>query len=99
MPGLWDRRRHRAGRARRIAAADAIFVGGGGSNPGVLDTVLGALRTGGRVVVNAATLQTEALLLARYSDLGGELTRIAISRADPVGSMTSRMIFGAPPCR
>jgi precorrin-6B C5,15-methyltransferase / cobalt-precorrin-6B C5,C15-methyltransferase len=68
---------------------DAIFVGGGASDLGVLDAVLAALRPGGRLVVNAATLQTEALLLARYSALGGELIRIAIARADPVGSMTA----------
>jgi precorrin-6Y C5,15-methyltransferase (decarboxylating) len=68
---------------------DAIFVGGGASDAGVLDAVLAALRDGGRLVVNAATLQTEALLLARYSDLGGELIRIAIARAEPVGGMTA----------
>jgi precorrin-6Y C5,15-methyltransferase (decarboxylating) len=75
---------------------DAIFVGGGASDPGVLDAALAALRSGGRLVVNAATLQTEALLLARYCDLGGELIRIAISRADPVGSMTSSMSIWRP---
>jgi precorrin-6Y C5,15-methyltransferase (decarboxylating) len=68
---------------------DAIFVGGGASDPGVLDAVLAALRAGGRLVVNAATLQTEAVLLARYSVLGGELIRIAIARAEPVGSMSA----------
>ncbi len=68
---------------------DAIFVGGGASDAGVLDAVLAALRGGGRLVVNAVTLQTEALLLARYCDLGGELIRIAIARADPVGGMTA----------
>jgi precorrin-6Y C5,15-methyltransferase (decarboxylating) len=68
---------------------DAIFVGGGASDAGVLDAVLAALRGGGRLVVNAVTLQTEALLLARYCDLGGELIRIAIARADPVGGMTT----------
>jgi precorrin-6Y C5,15-methyltransferase (decarboxylating) len=68
---------------------DAIFVGGGASDPGVLDAVLATLRAGGRLVVNAATLQTEALLLARYSVLGGELIRIAIARAEPVGGMTA----------
>jgi precorrin-6Y C5,15-methyltransferase (decarboxylating) len=68
---------------------DAIFIGGGASDPRVLDTAIAALRAGGRLVVNAATLQTEALLLARYSALGGELIRIAITRAEPVGSMTT----------
>jgi precorrin-6Y C5,15-methyltransferase (decarboxylating) len=46
------------------------------------------LRPGGRLVVNAVTLETEALLLARHAALGGELIRIAISRADAVGQMT-----------
>ena len=68
---------------------DAIFVGGGASDPGVLDAVLAALRGGGRLVINAATLQTEALLLGRYCELGGELIRIAIARAEPVGGMTA----------
>jgi precorrin-6Y C5,15-methyltransferase (decarboxylating) len=72
-----------------LLVPDAIFVGGGASDPGVLDAVEAALRGGGRLVVNAATLETEALLLARYSDLGGELIRIAIAHADPVGTMTA----------
>jgi precorrin-6Y C5,15-methyltransferase (decarboxylating) len=72
-----------------LLVPDAIFVGGGASDPGVLDAVEAALRGGGRLVVNAATLETEALLLARYSDLGGELIRIAIARTDPVGTMTA----------
>jgi precorrin-6Y C5,15-methyltransferase (decarboxylating) len=72
---------------------DAIFVGGGASDAGVLETVLTALRAGGRLVVNAATLQTEALLLARYGDMGGELIRIAISRADVVGTTSNMSIW------
>jgi precorrin-6Y C5,15-methyltransferase (decarboxylating) len=67
---------------------DAVFVGGGASDPGVLDAVGAALRPGGRLVVNAATLQTEALLIARHDSLGGELIRIAIARAQPIGGMT-----------
>jgi len=51
----------------------------------VLDTVVTALRPGGRLVVNAVTLATEAVLLARHAALGGELVRIAVSRATPVG--------------
>ncbi|TIM63597.1 MAG: cobalamin biosynthesis bifunctional protein CbiET, partial [Mesorhizobium sp.] len=53
----------------------------------VLDTALEALRAGGRLVANAVTLEMEALLLARHASLGGDLTRIALSRASPVGSM------------
>jgi precorrin-6Y C5,15-methyltransferase (decarboxylating) len=64
---------------------DAIFVGGGASEPGVLDAALRALRPGGRLVVNAVTLETETLLLGRHAVLGGELLRLAISRAEPLG--------------
>jgi precorrin-6Y C5,15-methyltransferase (decarboxylating) len=64
---------------------DAIFVGGGASEPGVLDGAARALRPGGRLVVNAVTLETETLLLARHAVLGGDLLRLAISRAEPLG--------------
>jgi precorrin-6Y C5,15-methyltransferase (decarboxylating) len=66
----------------------AIFIGGGGSEPGVLETAIAALRSGGRLVANAVTLELEALLLARHAELGGSLTRIDIARADAIGSMT-----------
>lgn len=70
-----------------LPAPDAIFIGGGGSEPGLLDAAIDALRPGGRLVANAVTLETEALLLGLHSKLGGDLTGIAISRAAPVGSM------------
>ena len=68
-----------------LACPDAMFVGGGAGDTGVLDAAVAALRPGGRLVVNAVTLATEGLLLARYAMLGGELVRIAVSRAGPVG--------------
>jgi precorrin-6B C5,15-methyltransferase / cobalt-precorrin-6B C5,C15-methyltransferase len=71
-----------------LPAPDAIFIGGGASEPGVLDAAIAALRSGGRLVVNAVTLETEALLVARHATFGGELIRIAISRAGPVGEKT-----------
>lgn len=67
----------------------AIFIGGGGSDPGVLDAAIVALRPGGRLVINAVTLELEAMLLERHARYGGGLTRIAVSRADAVGSMTA----------
>jgi precorrin-6B C5,15-methyltransferase / cobalt-precorrin-6B C5,C15-methyltransferase len=67
-----------------LARPDAVFIGGG-ADDGVLDAAIAALRPGGRLVVNAVTLATEALLLARHAARGGELVRIAISRASPVG--------------
>jgi precorrin-6Y C5,15-methyltransferase (decarboxylating) len=70
-----------------LATPDAVFIGGGG-NAGVLDAAARALRAGGRLVANAVTLETEALLLARQAAFGGELIRIAISRADAIGEKT-----------
>ena len=83
----------RSSKARRpqalagLPAPDAIFIGGGGSDDGVLDAAIDALPSGGRLVANAVTLEMEAILLARHAALGGELIRIAVSRAAPVGSM------------
>ncbi|RUZ16674.1 MULTISPECIES: precorrin-6y C5,15-methyltransferase (decarboxylating) subunit CbiE [unclassified Mesorhizobium] len=71
----------------RLDTPDAIFIGGGGSDTGVLSTAIKVLRSGGRLVANAVTLEMEALLLAQHTKLGGDLTRINISRASPVGSM------------
>jgi precorrin-6B C5,15-methyltransferase / cobalt-precorrin-6B C5,C15-methyltransferase len=68
-----------------LARPDAVFIGGGAGDD-VLDTAIAALRPGGRLVVNAVTLATEALLLARHAALGGELVRVAVARASPVGT-------------
>jgi precorrin-6Y C5,15-methyltransferase (decarboxylating) len=73
---------------RGLPSPDAIFVGGGAGGEGVLDAAIAGLRSGGRLVVNAVTLATEALLIARQGALGGELIRIAVARAEPVGSTT-----------
>jgi precorrin-6B C5,15-methyltransferase / cobalt-precorrin-6B C5,C15-methyltransferase len=71
-----------------LPTPDAIFIGGGASGTDVLDSAARALRPRGRLVVNAVTLKTETLLLVRHAALGGELTRIAISRAGPIGEET-----------
>jgi precorrin-6Y C5,15-methyltransferase (decarboxylating) len=67
---------------------DAVFIGGGLSDGTLIDAVYGRLATGGRLVANAVTLEGEAALLAAYARLGGELTRIAVSHAEPVGGLT-----------
>jgi precorrin-6Y C5,15-methyltransferase (decarboxylating) len=71
-----------------LAPPDAIFIGGGASDAGVINAAIAALSPGGRLVVNAVTLETEAVLLAGHASLGGELTRIAVQRAEPLGTMT-----------
>ena len=77
-----------------LPAPDAIFIGGGLGNAGLngtdgtlLDRAWSALPAGGRLVVNAVTIETQALLIARYAAHGGDLTTIAIARADPVGHL------------
>ena len=64
----------------------AIFAGGGGSDPNLLDAAYAALAPGGRLVVNAVTLEAEAELIRRYKARGGNLVRIEIARANPLGS-------------
>lgn len=71
-----------------LEAPHAIFVGGGGSEQGVMDAAMAALRPDGRLVANAVTLEMEAVLLALFSKHGGDLTRLQVSRAEPVGTMT-----------
>lgn len=71
-----------------LSAPDAIFIGGGGTDAGVFEAAIDGLHAGGRLVANAVTLEMEALLLARYQKLGGTLLRVAVSRAEPVGTMT-----------
>jgi precorrin-6Y C5,15-methyltransferase (decarboxylating) len=71
-----------------LPAPDAIFVGGGVTRDGVLDACLAALRPGGRLVVHGVTLQAERLLTDAYLRHGGELTRIAVETAAPLGSFT-----------
>lgn len=64
---------------------DAIFIGGGVTREGVLDTCWQQLKPGGRLVANAVTLQSETLLMSWRERHGGELTRIHIAQAQPLG--------------
>lgn len=71
-----------------LPAPDAVFIGGGATREGVVERCLAALRPGGRLVVHGVTLETEQLLAALYRDHGGELTRIAVETAAPIGGFT-----------
>ncbi len=71
-----------------LAAPDAIFIGGGGSEDGVFEAAIDTLKPGGRLVANAVTLEMEQVLLSAHARLGGGLIRIDIARAGPVGQMT-----------
>lgn len=71
-----------------LAAPDAIFIGGGLSDPQVLATCYGALRDGGRLVAHAVTLESEAVLLDFFkAHSGAKLSRIQLSAASPVGNL------------
>jgi precorrin-6Y C5,15-methyltransferase (decarboxylating) len=72
-----------------LPAPDAVFVGGGVTAPGVLDACWAALGPAGRLVVNAVTMESEQLVADWYAKVGGDLTRVAVQRAAPVGGFTA----------
>ena len=65
---------------------DAVFLGGGLSED-VFAVAWERLRPGGRLVANAVTLEGEAVMMALHRAHGGELVRIAVQRAEPVGRL------------
>ena len=67
-----------------MPAPDAVFIGGGLSRE-TAALALAALKPLGRLVANAVTLDSAALLADLAAAEGGELTRIAVERAVPVG--------------
>jgi precorrin-6Y C5,15-methyltransferase (decarboxylating) len=71
-----------------LPTPDAVFIGGGATAPGLLDACWAALPNGGRLVANTVTLESEALLAEHYRRHGGELVRIGVSHAVPVGGFT-----------
>ncbi len=68
---------------------DAVFIGGGLTAPGLFEACWDALGTGGRLVANAVTVEGEALLSRHGKALGGTLTRIAVSRLEPLGAFSA----------
>ncbi|MFF8640660.1 precorrin-6y C5,15-methyltransferase (decarboxylating) subunit CbiE [Streptomyces sp. NPDC015345] len=71
-----------------LPTPDAVFIGGGLTAPGLLDACWAALPAGGRLVANTVTMESEALLADRYRRHGGELVRLAVAQAVPVGGFT-----------
>ncbi|MFD8998779.1 precorrin-6y C5,15-methyltransferase (decarboxylating) subunit CbiE [Streptomyces abikoensis] len=71
-----------------LPTPDAVFVGGGLTAPGMLEACWEALPRGGRLVANTVTLESEALLTEWYRRCGGELVRLAVGHAVPVGGFT-----------
>ncbi|SFJ30046.1 precorrin-6y C5,15-methyltransferase (decarboxylating) subunit CbiE [Jannaschia pohangensis] len=68
-----------------LEAPDAVFIGGGLSEA-VFDRAFAALRPLGRLVANAVTLESEAILTHLHARHGGDLVRLSVDRAEPVGA-------------
>lgn len=85
VPGLQLVRGRAPDALEGLERPDAIFIGGGVTRAGVLDSCWQQLRSGGRLVANAVTLQSEAMLVNWREAHGGELTRIHLAHAKPLG--------------
>lgn len=73
--------------AGHATAPDAVFFGGG-VDRATVESCWRALRPGGRLVVHGVTLETAGLLVELHRDLGGELSRIQLEAAEPIGRFT-----------
>jgi precorrin-6Y C5,15-methyltransferase (decarboxylating) len=63
---------------------DAVFVGGGVADPRLLPALWAALRPGGRLLANVVSRDGERAILDWQAEHGGDLTRLAISRCEPL---------------
>ncbi|MFC9252153.1 precorrin-6y C5,15-methyltransferase (decarboxylating) subunit CbiE [Amycolatopsis thailandensis] len=68
-----------------LSRPHAIFVGGGLTVPGVLDA---CLATGARIIAHGVTLEAEQALARAYTEHGGELIRVGVEQAAPLGGFT-----------
>ena len=85
VPGLEIVEGEAPGALARLPRPEAVFVGGGASDAGLLDHVFEALAPGGRLVVNAVTLEGQGELARMFRRRGGDLVRAEIAHADPIG--------------
>jgi len=66
---------------------DAIFIGGGIGREGLFQACWNTLAKGGRIVANAVTIESETAIATWQKLYGGELVRILVARAEPLGSV------------
>ena len=82
--------RHRLTEARApdglsgLPTPDAVFIGGGASEA-LLTALWGLMPSGTRLVMNAVTLETEALVLDWSSRHGGSLLKVDLAEPSPIG--------------
>jgi precorrin-6Y C5,15-methyltransferase (decarboxylating) len=72
----------------QLSRPDAVFIGGGLTTPGLPEACWDALPSGGQLVANAVTVESEAVLAAWFARVGGDLVRIGVQHAEPVGRFT-----------
>lgn len=81
-----------SGKAPEAIAAleppDAVFIGGG-LDGAMFDAVWARLSPGARLVAHSVTLETEALLGELHQRHGGELMRVELAHAAPLGRYRS----------
>ena len=68
-----------------LPVPDAVFIGGGLAVGGLIETCWDRLAPGGVLVANAVTVAGEAILADWRARHEGFMTRLAVSRARPVG--------------
>lgn len=71
-----------------LDAPDAVFIGGG-LDRATFDAIWSRLAPGTRLVTHSVTLETEALLGELHQRHGGELMRVEIAHAAPLGRYRS----------
>ncbi|MEP2534179.1 precorrin-6y C5,15-methyltransferase (decarboxylating) subunit CbiE [Shimia sp.] len=69
---------------RDLPSPDAVFIGGGLSHE-MLESVWTIIPAQTRLVANAVTLESEAVLANWHGTKGGDLTRIELAHAKPLG--------------
>jgi precorrin-6Y C5,15-methyltransferase (decarboxylating) len=87
-PGAFEEVVLSVGGVDGVARPSAIFIGGGLTQPGLLQACYERLPAGGRLAVNAVTAESEAVLAQWYSRVGGELRRFQHYSGEPLGAFT-----------
>lgn len=72
---------------RNLPQPDAVFIGGGTGRARIIDAAWSALKSGGRLVAHAVTVEGELALAAGFQAHGGEMTRLSVQRLQPVGGL------------
>lgn len=86
VPGLQLIKGEAPGVLNGLEAPDAIFIGGGVTDEGVIEACWAALKPGGRLIASAVTLQSEMQLFNWRQQHEGELTRLQVAQAGALGS-------------